>query len=174
MMGTVLSTVGSLLPYHILSYGTLLGTELFQSFINTKICFHYLPMREFLALQKHIFPVYFGCQIGLAVLTAATHPPYGIISLVKDVWSVIPLGIVVGMGGLNYFIFGPRTMTASFLRRAVQEIDKTADYVDPVRAERVNRSFSRNHAMSIHFNAIALVATVWYGFRLSSNILAGF
>lgn len=77
-------------------------------------------MREFLALQKRIFPVYFGCQIGLAVLTAATHPPYGIISLVKDVWSVVPLGIVLGMGAVNYFVYGPKTMTASFVRRAAQ------------------------------------------------------
>ncbi|KAJ5114004.1 hypothetical protein N7456_002538 [Penicillium angulare] len=174
MMGTVLSTMGNLLPYHILSYGTLLGTELFQSFINTKICFHYLPMREFLALQKRIFPVYFGCQIGLAVLTAATHPPYGIISLVKDVWSVVPLGVVLGMGAVNYFVYGPKTMTASFVRRAAQEAEKGSDDSDPARMDRVNRSFSRNHAMSIHFNAIALVATVFYGFRLSSNLLAGF
>lgn len=29
-MGSFLHTVGSLLPYHLLSYGALLGTEVYQ------------------------------------------------------------------------------------------------------------------------------------------------
>lgn len=36
---------------------------------------------------------------------------------------------------------------------------------------RANRNFSHNHAMSIHLNAIALVATVWYGFSFASSLL---
>ena len=77
-------------------------------------------MREFLGLNKRIFPVYFTCQIGLAALTAATHPPYSIVSLVADLWSAAPLVIVVAMGSLNYFVFGPKTTTVSFVRRALQ------------------------------------------------------
>lgn len=145
-METVLKTAGNLLPYHLLSYGALLGTELFQvrhyppvlngsssprntvatqltlstqSFVNTKICFHVLPMREFLALQKRIFPVYFGCQIGLAALTAVTRPPYSIVSLAQDGWSAAPLIIVLVTGTLNWFVYGPQTTTASFVRRAL-------------------------------------------------------
>jgi Domain of unknown function (DUF4149) len=34
----------------------------------------------------------------------------------------------------------------------------------------LKRNFSRNHAMAIHLNAIAMVATVWYGFSLASRI----
>lgn len=34
----------------------------------------------------------------------------------------------------------------------------------------MRRSFSRNHAMAIHLNAIAMIATVWYGFSLASRI----
>lgn len=34
----------------------------------------------------------------------------------------------------------------------------------------VKRKFSRNHAMAIHSNAIAMVATVWYGFALGLKI----
>lgn len=35
------------------------------------------------------------------------------------------------------------------------------------------RNFAKNHAMAIHLNAVALVATIWYGFSLSSALLEG-
>lgn len=41
---------------------------------------------------------------------------------------------------------------------------------DDAKVQRANRNFARNHAMSIHLNAIALVATVWYGVSLSSRL----
>ncbi|KAJ6110775.1 hypothetical protein N7486_003010 [Penicillium sp. IBT 16267x] len=173
-MDAILQTVGNLLPYHLLSYGALLGTELYQSFVNTKLCYRHLPMREFLGLNKRIFPVYFTCQIGLAALTAATRPPYSIVSLATDLWSAAPLGIVVAMGSLNYFVFGPKTTTVSFVRRALHEKENHSVDVDGQKIQRVNRDFSRNHAMTIHLNAIALVATVWYGFSLSHAIINGF
>ena len=137
-MESFLKTVGNLLPYHLLSYGALLGTELYQvrlrfskrptklatdhiqSFINTKICYQALPMEEFIILQKRLFPVYFGTQVGLTALTAATHPPYSILSLVQDPWSVAPLAVAGLTGCLNWFIYGPRTTTATLVRRALQ------------------------------------------------------
>lgn len=33
-----------------------------------------------------------------------------------------------------------------------------------------NKSFSKAHAMCIHLNAIAMVATVWYGMRLGGRL----
>ncbi|KAF3386171.1 hypothetical protein F1880_001332 [Penicillium rolfsii] len=170
-MGGFLYTVGSLLPYHLLSYGALLGTEMYQSFVNTKLCFQALPMREFLVLQKRIFPVYFKCQVGLAALTAATHPPYSLLSLVKDPWSAVPLAVVLVTGSLNWFVYGPRTTTASLVRRALGETeDKQADAKEG-KLHQANRNFAINHAMSIHLNAIALVATIGYCFSLSSSLL---
>ncbi|KAJ5664906.1 uncharacterized protein N7477_007354 [Penicillium maclennaniae] len=170
----VLKTMGNLLPYHLLSYGALLGTEVYQSFVNTKICYQALPMREFITLNKRIFPVYFGCQVGLAALTAATRPPYSIVSLAQDVWSAVPLGVVLVMGSLNWFIYGPRTTSASLVRRALHENKESSADRDEGKIHRANRGFAVNHAMSIHINAIALVATVWYGFSLSASILDGF
>lgn len=136
-MEAFLDVVGNLLPYHLLSYGALLGTELYQvrllsfgagdlvanhiqSFVNTKICYQALPMKEFILLQKRLFPIYFRTQVGLTALTAATHPPYSILSLVQDPWSVTPLSIVGLAGCLNWFIYGPRTTTATLVRRALQ------------------------------------------------------
>ncbi|KAJ5440186.1 uncharacterized protein N7458_011184 [Penicillium daleae] len=170
-MGGFLMTVGNLLPYHLLSYGALLGTEVYQSFVNTKLCFQALPMREFLTLQKRLFPVYFKCQVGLAALTAATHPPYSILSLAKDPWGTMPLVVVLVTGSLNWFVFGPRTTTASLIRRALSESEEQSESTNGRKAHQANRDFARNHAMSIHLNAIALVATIWYGFSLASSLL---
>ena len=36
--------------------------------------------------------------------------------------------------------------------------------------QKADRDFSRNHAMAIHLNALAMVGTVWYGFALASRI----
>lgn len=88
--------------------------------MNTKVCYNNLSTREFLILQKRIFPIYFASQIGLGVLTAVTHPPYSIISLVKDFWAVAPLGVVITMGSLNYFVFGPKTTKAAFIKNALK------------------------------------------------------
>ncbi|KAJ5851426.1 uncharacterized protein N7529_010811 [Penicillium soppii] len=163
-MDKFLKAAGNLLPYHLLAYGTLLGTELYQarnlsivqqmSFVNTKICYKALPMKEFIILQKRLFPVYFGAQVGLTALTAATYQPYSIFSLIKDPWSAAPLAVIALTGCLNWFLYGPRTTTASLAHRA-------------------NRNFAHNHAMVIHFNAIAMLATIFYGFSLSARLLEG-
>ncbi|KAJ5958083.1 uncharacterized protein N7479_005233 [Penicillium vulpinum] len=172
-MEPFLKTVGNLLPYHLLSYGALLGTELYQSFVNTRICYQALPMKEFIVLQKRLFPIYFGTQVGLTALTAATHPPYSILSLVQDPWSAAPLAVVALTGCLNWFIYGPRTTTTSLVRRALQESENNEADSDGSKILRANRNFARNHAMAIHLNAIAMIATVVYGFSLSATLMAG-
>ncbi|KAJ5223366.1 hypothetical protein N7468_007908 [Penicillium chermesinum] len=172
-MAAMISVMGSLLPYHLLSYGTLLGSQLFQSFINTKICYLALSKREFLLLQKKLFPVYFGSQIGLALLTAATHPPFSILSLIKDTPGLISLAVVAGTGALNYYIFGPKTTTTAFVRRHVHDNNENAKApVDEERTKRANRGFSRVHAAAIHLNAISMVSTVFYGINLAANLLS--
>ncbi|GFF35060.1 hypothetical protein IFM51744_04287 [Aspergillus udagawae] len=175
-MQAIFETVSNLLPYHLLSYGALLGTELFQSFVNTKVCYQALPMKEFLALQKRIFPAYFRCQVGLVVLTAATRPPYSILSFSQHIWDSVPLIVVGVTGALNWLVFGPRATKTAFIRRALHESAMNEDSpnaTDPAKLQQANKAFSRNHAMSIHLNAISLVATVWYGFSLSSSLLKG-
>jgi hypothetical protein len=39
---------------------------------------------------------------------------------------------------------------------------------DEMRAK--NRAFSKAHAMSIHLNLLAIMATLWYGVRLASRM----
>ncbi|KAJ9660038.1 hypothetical protein H2201_007079 [Coniosporium apollinis] len=172
-MASLLDALRSLLPYHLLAYGTLLGTQLYQSFINTGICYRALPLPQFTTLQKRIFPAYFRASVALVILTAATHPPKSVASLVRHVSDVVPLAIALAMNVLNWLVFGPKT-TQAMIERIHQETRDGRSYRDvegmSEEMRLANRKFSRNHAMCIHLNAIAMVATVWYGFSLGSRI----
>ncbi|KAL9019600.1 MAG: hypothetical protein Q9185_003142 [Variospora sp. 1 TL-2023] len=86
-----LSILGSLAPYHIITYGTLLGSSVFevfpqslknhnttyhrvQSFIGGPVAFKALPRAQFASLQSAIFPIYFSLETVLPVLLAWTYP----------------------------------------------------------------------------------------------------
>lgn len=101
-----------LAPVHIISYATLLGTSLFQTFVNTKVCHNELPKSAFTTLQKRLFPIYFRCQAALLVLTALTFPPAGPASLLKEKRDWIPFAIAAVTAMANLFIYGPRTRRA--------------------------------------------------------------
>jgi hypothetical protein len=51
--------------------------------------------------------------------------------------------------------------------------EHTDSDADGSKAHRANRNFAHNHAMVIHFNAIAMLATIFYGFSLSARLLEG-
>ena len=97
---------------HFLLYSTLLGTELYQTFILTKVTFQALPRPAFITLQKRLFPVYFRIQTFLLVLTAVTFPPRGLLSLseAKLDGALFFMAGVTAMG--NLIVYEPRTQAA--------------------------------------------------------------
>ena len=126
---STLGPLANVASYHMLLFGTLLGTELYQviildrenvhrplisqqSFVMTKVCYNALPMSAFTTLQKRVFPVYFRIQSFLLLSTALTIPPYGPVSLFTSLGDVIPLGIGGAMAALNLLVWGPRTLEA--------------------------------------------------------------
>lgn len=56
------------------SYGTLLGSQVFQSFIGGIVAYRALPRPQFSSLQQAIFPIYFSMQTALPVILALTYP----------------------------------------------------------------------------------------------------
>ncbi|KZL86217.1 hypothetical protein CI238_03756 [Colletotrichum incanum] len=163
----------NLAPYHIISYATLLGTSIFQTFVNTKICYSELPRSAFTTLQKRLFPVYFRCQAVLLLLTAITFPPYGPPSLLKEKRDWIPFAFVGLTTMANLFIYGPKTRQAMIDRIHQETRDaKRPDAVDEPSPDMraVRRRFSFSHAMSIHLNLIGIFGMVWYGVRLASKL----
>jgi hypothetical protein len=112
--------------YHILTYGTLLGSNLFQTFLGGPLAFKALPRPQFSTLQQAIFPPYFTFQAALPVLLALTWPGdkiaqvgakaitqntgfWGIFSD-NSFWTAgIPVAIMFATSAANLFVFGPAT-----------------------------------------------------------------
>lgn len=115
-----LSTVLDLLlpSVHVLFYSVLLGSQLYQSFIVTKVTFAALPRPAFVSLQKRLFPIYFRTQTALIVLTAATFP-LGPSALIHSRFDCLPLLAAALPAGLNLAVYGPLTQNA-MLERARQ------------------------------------------------------
>jgi hypothetical protein len=109
---TLSSLVPGLAPFHLLSFSTLLGTQLYQSFVMTKVCFQALPRSAFTTLQKRVFPIYFQGQSLLLLLTAITFPAHSLVSLVQRKGDWIPFAIAGVTAVLNLLMYGPRTQKA--------------------------------------------------------------
>jgi hypothetical protein len=103
--------VSIIAPAHLLAYSTLLGTELYQSFVMTKVTFQALPRSAFTTLQKRVFPIYFRGQALLLLLVIATRPPYGPVSLIEQKQDWIPFAIAGVTAGLNLLVYGPQTQS---------------------------------------------------------------
>ena len=93
---------------HLLAYSTLLGAELYQSFVMTKLAFQSLPRSAFTSLQKRVFPVYFRGQSLLLAVVALTLPPSGPVSLF-NLSNSITFAVAGGTALLNLLVYGPRT-----------------------------------------------------------------
>jgi hypothetical protein len=96
-------------PLHLLVYSTLLGTELYQSFVMTKLAFQALPRSAFTSLQKRVFPVYFRGQALLLGLVVLTLPPSGPISLLSKQSNSVTFAVAGGAALLNLLVYGPKS-----------------------------------------------------------------
>lgn len=114
-----LSVLGTLPPYHLLTWGTLLGTEVFQSFVGGITAYRALPRAQFASLQSALFPVYFSIQTAAPVILALTYPgdrlrnvpsgPSGLIAA-GDKWgTLIPVLTIFATSLSNLVMVGPWT-----------------------------------------------------------------
>lgn len=104
-----LSAISILAPAHLLAFSALLGTELYQTFVMTKVSYQALPRSAFTTLQKQVFPIYFKSQSLLLALVIATTPPRGPVALTQSKAGWISLSIAGVTAGLNLLMYGPRT-----------------------------------------------------------------
>ena len=121
-----------LTPLHLLAYSTLLGTQLYQSFVMVKIAHRALPYDGFTTLQKSVFPVYFRSQTLLVLLTAATFPNNGFVSLVKQKGDWVPFVVAGATAVLNVFYFGPKTSRIMMVKKYQGELSSLATVQDNV------------------------------------------
>ncbi|KAH7378335.1 hypothetical protein BKA66DRAFT_560704 [Pyrenochaeta sp. MPI-SDFR-AT-0127] len=163
----------ALAPIHLLAFSTLLGTELYQSFVMTKLAYQALPRSAFTSLQKTVFPVYFRSQSLLLLLVSATVPPHGPMSMINDRGNWSSFGVAGVTAGLNLLVYGPKTKNLMIERihQATRDanLQLGAGMVSD-EMKKLNRSFSKAHAMSIHLNLLTIGATLWWGWRLASKL----
>ncbi|KAI6710977.1 hypothetical protein PZA11_002281 [Diplocarpon coronariae] len=172
-------------PYHIISYGTLLGTEFFQTFVGGIVSYKALARPQFSQLQQKLFPVYFGIQTTLPVVVALTYPASklglgtasGLHGVLADVnrWSVlVPLATIFATSLANMVFIGPAT-TKVMRERKHQETRDGKKYYDPAphseEMQKLNKSFSSLHGISSLLNLTGFIATLWYGVSIAARIV---
>ncbi|KAI5305515.1 hypothetical protein KEM56_004217 [Ascosphaera pollenicola] len=173
-----------LAPAHILSYGTLLGTTVFQSFVASIISFKTLERPTFAKLQNHMFPCYFGMQSALPVVIALTYPGLktvahnvspglaGVFDETVRTNTMIPLATIFVTGVANLFCLMPKAKAVKAERLQLEAVEGKSQYEAPISPamDKLNKKFRRVHGFSTAFNMISLIATVAYGVTLSRRL----
>ena len=173
-------------PYHILSYGTLLGSEIFQSFIGGVTAYRALPRPQFATLQSALFPIYFSMQSALPLALALTYPGertaigaipsgiYGVFDPINRLHVLLPLGVTFVTGVANMVYIGPATTKCMKERKHQETRDGKKSYDPAPHSEAMqglNRKFAYLHGASSLVNMLGCLTTVWYGFTLAARMV---
>lgn len=129
-----LSSISDPKAYHIITYGTLLGSNLFQTFMAGPLAYQALPRPQFSQLQQAIFPPYFTLQTVLPLVLALTWPGeklaaaggaiarkstgYAGVFEEQNRWAaLIPIALMCGTSLLNLVALGPATTKVMIQRK---------------------------------------------------------
>ncbi|KIW36943.1 uncharacterized protein PV06_10844 [Exophiala oligosperma] len=179
------SLIYSAAPYHIISYGILLGTTTFQSFVGGIVAFRNLPRPQFSQLQQAIFPIYFSMQAALPILLALTLPAErtaistipssisGVIDPVNRFRVLVPLLTMFATAAANLAYIGPATTKCMRERKHQETRDGKKSYDAPPHSKEMqalNQQFSTLHGASSLVNLVSWMASLWYGFYLADRI----
>ncbi|KAI0476800.1 hypothetical protein F4859DRAFT_514132 [Xylaria cf. heliscus] len=172
-------------PYHVLSYGALLGTQFFHTFVNSITAFKVLERPQFGILQRAVFPAYFGIQTATPIILALTYPgragrvaavPQGISGVLHPAnrWGVlVPLtaAFVTGLVNLVYLLPETNKVTAQRKQQETKDSKRSKDKASSSKdLKALNKKFGKLHGYSSLFNLVTFVATVAYGVQLSARI----
>ncbi|KAK5031735.1 hypothetical protein LTS07_004355 [Exophiala sideris] len=179
------SLIYSPAPYHIISYGVLLGSQVFQTFVGGIVAFRSLPRPQFATLQSAIFPVYFSMQTVLPIILAITLPAEraaigmvpssisGVLEPANRFRVLVPLSIMLATAAANLIYLGPVTTQTMKERKHQETRDGKKSYDPPPHSKQMqalNERFSRLHGASSLVNVVSLGAAIWYGFYLAERI----
>ncbi|KAI0391508.1 hypothetical protein F5Y17DRAFT_404377 [Xylariaceae sp. FL0594] len=178
---------GSLLfspaPYHILSYGALLGTQFFHTFINSILSFKVLERPQFAILQRAVFPAYFGIQTTAPIVLALTYPGgevggrlaglNGVLHPTNRWGVLVPLTTAFVTGLTNWIYLLPETNKVTAQRRRQEVKDGKQSWDKGSHSKEMaalNAKFSQLHGISSLLNLVTFIATVVYGVHLAARI----
>ncbi|KAF2172561.1 hypothetical protein M409DRAFT_50236 [Zasmidium cellare ATCC 36951] len=176
-------------PYHILVYGSLLGSNLWNTFGAGPLAYKALPRPSFSTLQQAIFPTFFSFHTVLPLVLAFTWPGekivsaggvvrkndgvYGLLEGENRWIALAPIAAMFATSLLNLVVLGPAT-TKVMKERKHQETRDGKRYYDPgpksPEMQKLNSSFMRLHGVSSLSNLVGLGALLVYGFTLAEKI----
>ncbi|KAJ4141491.1 hypothetical protein NW768_000704 [Fusarium equiseti] len=185
MASTAKAVAFSPAPYHIITYGTLLGTTFFHSFINGIVMFKAVDRASFSAIQQKLFPIYFGLQTVLPGVLALTFPgntliglangPAGLVSEFARWHSLLPISVMAITGAINLIVLLPMTVEVMKKRRGQVKRDGKEWYAEGPHSDEMktlNRKFGMLHGISSLLNLATFVAAIGYGFTLGGRVLS--
>ncbi|KAH7392173.1 hypothetical protein DE146DRAFT_661843 [Phaeosphaeria sp. MPI-PUGE-AT-0046c] len=162
--------------YHILSYGTLLGSTLFQSFIGGITAYRALPRAQFSSLQKAIFPPYFALQTITPLALWLTYPRsllHPSAATPADSTALYLIGTMFVTALANLVYVGPQTTEVMRLRKHQETRDGKKSWDEGPHSkemEELNKRFGILHGVSSAVNMVGLGAMVWYGAVLGAGL----
>ncbi|KAA8898918.1 hypothetical protein FN846DRAFT_900005 [Sphaerosporella brunnea] len=170
----LLSSLTAAGTWHLLSWGTLLGSQFFQSFIGGPVAFRALPRPMFAQLQAKIFPVYFSLQSALPLVVLLTHPSTtkSYSELLLGTEAAIPMLVTLVTSAINLGVVGPKTTKIMRARKVQETRDGRKYYEEPVSEEMrfLNKRFGVVHGVSSLLNLVGLLSTAAYGIVLGSKL----
>jgi hypothetical protein len=166
------------------SYGTLLGSTLFQSFIGGVVAYGCLPRAQFATLQKNTFPVYFTLQTITPLAMLLTYPsgasrliPYlsstPVLQSPTDRLNVWLIGTMLVTAIANLVYVGPKTTEIMRIRKHQETKDGKSSYDKGPHSKEMqalNTQFSILHSVSSITNLVGLGAMIWYGAVLGAGL----
>ncbi|KIY99928.1 hypothetical protein MNEG_8032 [Monoraphidium neglectum] len=181
---TLLSPQGAAFV-HVLAFGTLLGSIIFNTFIVGLTMFKNMPRQMFGRVQSKMFPKYFSLTTGAALVLLAGHAlsPAG---LVLSAPGVVALLVTSGLSVLNWLAIEPFVTGLMFQRYDI-ESDRTAlrcgppssqqnkpskTSEDEAEIKRLYGKFGMWHGISSLNNLAVLAAVVSYGWVIASKLAA--
>lgn len=155
---------------HVLAYGTLLGSIVFNTFVVGLTMFANMPRQMFGRVQSKMFPKYFSLTTTAALVLLAGHAfsaagP----GLALSAPGVAPLATAVGLSVLNWLFIEPYVTDMMFQRYDIEnKASKTAE--DEAEIKRLFKKFGMWHGISSLNNLGVLAATVAYGWVIASKL----
>lgn len=164
---SILGTLRTSAPYHLLLYSVLFGSTTYQSFFSGIVAFKVLPYDQFSLLQSHVFPPYFKFQTAATSVLLMTTP-------LKYVPLAGPsLGISLVGSIANMLWLGPTTRDIQNRRRE-QEAKEGKSCKDPNVSDEmkaINKEFGKIHGYSVIFNMGTFLGLLVYGIGLSQKLI---
>lgn len=167
---TVLSNQGAAFV-HVLAYGSLLGTLIFNTFIVGLTMFANMPRQMFGRVQAKMFPKYFSLTTAALLILLAGHWLYSPAGLSAAAPGVTPLLWAVGLNVVNLLFIEPYVTKMMFERYDLENKgSKTAE--DEAQIKSLYKKFGAWHGVSSLNNLGVLAATVAYGWVIAGKLAA--